>query len=130
MSDIVRLYPTGRGFSQVVIARGDKHVFVAGQCAVDDWGEIVGEGDLAAQTEQVMKNIQRAVTEAGGTLDDLVRLTIYVVDYEPAKRQIMQTVRDRFIPSDGGPASTLIGVSRLVDDRFLIEIEAQAIVGD
>lgn len=128
MTDITRLYPTGRGFSQVVIARGDRQVFIAGQCAVNDKGQVVGEGDLAAQTNQIMLNIERALAEAGGTFEDLVRMTIYVVDYEPDKRAVMQEVRNRFIPADAGPASTLIGVSRLVDERFLVEIEAQAVV--
>ena len=130
MTNITRLYPTGRGFSQVVIARGDRQVFIAGQCAVNEQGQVVGEGDLAAQTGQIMKNIERALSESGGTFDNLVRMTIYVVDYGPEKRAIMQAVRDRFIDAKAGPASTLIVVSKLVDERFLVEIEAQAIIED
>ena len=128
MSDIERIFPTGRGFSQVAIASGQRHLFLAGQCAVDETGAIVGEGNLAAQTEQIFKNIDRCLQAAGATFDDLVRMTVYVVDYDPSKRDVMQTVRDRYIDPAGGPASTLIGVSRLVVDAFLVEIEVQAIV--
>lgn len=128
MSKIDHLFPTGRGFSQVVIATGQKHIFLSGQCAVDGNGNIVGKGDLAAQTEQVMKNLAFGLLQAGATFDNLVRMTIYVVDYDSSKRNVMQAVRDRFISPDKGPASTLIGVSKLVSDDFLLEIEAQAIV--
>jgi enamine deaminase RidA (YjgF/YER057c/UK114 family) len=128
MTPINHLYPTGRGFSQVVIATGQKHVFISGQCAVDGRGKLVGKGDLAAQTEQVLKNIEGALRESGATFEHLVRMTIYVVDYDASRRDVMQSVRDRFIPPDQGPASTLIGVSKLVSDDFLLEIEAQAIV--
>ena len=81
-----------------------------------------------AQTEQIFANLERGLTEAGATFDDLVRMTIYVVDYDPAKRDLMQPVRDKYIDAGGGPASTLIGVSRLVSEHFLVEIEVQAIV--
>ncbi|MBS02749.1 MAG: translation initiation inhibitor [Gammaproteobacteria bacterium] len=127
---IKRLFPTGLGFSQAVIARGDRHIFLAGQCAMDRQGRLVGEGDLGAQTEQVMQNIEAGLKEAGASFDDVVPRTIYVVDYDPSKREIMQAVRGRYIPAEGGPASTLIGVSGLVHDAFLVEIEVQAIVRD
>ena len=90
---------------------------------------LVGKGDLAAQTEQVLKNIEVWLRVSGATFDDLVRMTIYVVDYDPEKREVMQRVRDRFIPSDQGPASTLVGVSKLALDDLLVEIEAQAVIG-
>ena len=129
MSDhIEQLFPTGRGFSQVVIARGDRHIFLAGQCAITPSGEIVGQGDIAIQTEQIFEKIKLGLEAAQATLADIVRMTIYVVDYTPEKRDQMQSVRDRYIPKDAGPASTLIGVAKLVHDDFLVEIEVQAIV--
>ncbi len=127
MSNIERLYPTGRGFSQVVIASGTRHVFISGQCAFDTQGRIVGIGDIAAQTEQIMQNLQQGLAAAGASFDDLVKITIFVVDYTAEKRNLIQAVRDRYIPADGGPASTLIGVSQLVAEELLLEIEAQAI---
>ena len=129
VSNIKRLSPTGRGFSQVVIATGQRHVFISGQVAINENGNLVGKGDLGAQTEQVLKNIEVWLRVSGATFDDLVRMTIYVVDYDPEKREVMQRVRDRFIPSDQGPASTLVGVSKLALDDLLVEIEAQAVIG-
>ena len=127
-SNIKRISPTGRGFSQAVIATGQRHVFISGQVAINENGNLVGKGDLAAQTEQVLKNIEVWLRVSGATFDDLVRMTIYVVDYDPEKREVMQRVRDRFIPSDQGPASTLVGVSKLALDDLLVEIEAQAVI--
>src|SRR5690606_9256384 len=67
-------------FSQVVTTAGNgKTVYAGGQNAVNAQGEIVGKGDLAAQTEQVMKNLQTALTACGATWDNLVKLTIHVV---------------------------------------------------
>ena len=130
MQHIQHLYPTGRGFSQVVIATGQRHIFLSGQTAVNLKGEVVGPGDIAAQTEQILKNIQQGLHEAGATFEDLVKMTIFVVDYDASKRELMQTVRNRYIDPQRGPASTLVGVSKLVSDDFLVEIEAQAIVVD
>ena len=106
---IERLYPTGRGFSQVIIATGVRHIFISGQCSLNEKGELVGEGDIAAQTEQILRNIERGLHESGANWDDLVRMTVYVVDYTHEKREAMQQVRDRFISPDAGPASTLVG---------------------
>ncbi|MEM7078291.1 MAG: RidA family protein [Pseudomonadota bacterium] len=128
MASIEQIYPTGRGFSQVVVASGSRHIFLAGQCAFDRQGRIVGKSDLAAQTEQIMQNIAAGLEAAGAGFADLVRMTIYVVDYTSEKRDIMQAVRDRYIDRDGGPASTLIGVAALVHEDLMVEVEVQALV--
>jgi len=122
-----RLYPTGQGWSQVVIATGRRNIFISGQVAVNEHGETVGKNDFIVQAEQIFKNLERGLRESGASFDDLVRMTIYIVDYGPEKRRLLQKVRSRFISEEGGPASTLIGVSALVSEDFLLEIEAQAI---
>ena len=127
MSEIKHLYPTGRGFSQVVIAKGDAHILISGQCSFDAAGQIVGVNDIAAQTDQILENIKQGLSEAGASFDDLVKMTIFVVDYDHEKREQIQLVRDRYISAEAGPASTLIGVSKLVHDDLLLEIEAHAI---
>src|SRR5690554_375081 len=67
-------------FSQVVITQGNgKTIYIGGQDAVNEKGEIVGKGDIAEQTEQVMKNIQIALAACGATFDNLVKLTIHIV---------------------------------------------------
>ncbi len=75
-----------------------------------------------------MENLRQGLEAADATFDDLVKMTVFVVDYSNEKRELIQEVRNRYIPPDGGPASTLIGVSKLVSDDLLIEIEAHAIV--
>jgi enamine deaminase RidA (YjgF/YER057c/UK114 family) len=116
-----------RGYSHVVSARGS-HVFIAGQVAFDADGHVVGAGDLRAQTEQVFKNLQRALAAAGARVEDLVKTTIFVVDYKPADRAVIAEVRSRFYGNVEAPASTLVGVQALVVPELMIEIEAIAVV--
>ena len=116
-----------RGYSHVVSAHG-RHVFIAGQVAFDANGRVVGAGDLRAQTEQVFKNLQRALAAAGARLDDVVKTTIFVVDYKPADRAVIAEVRSRFYGNVAPPASTLVGVQALVVPELMIEIEAVAVV--
>lgn len=67
-------------FSQVVTTQGNgKTIYIGGQDAVNMHGEVVGKGDIAKQTEQVMKNLQTALSACGATFEDLVKLSIYVV---------------------------------------------------
>ncbi len=67
-------------FSQIVITQGKgKTIYIGGQDAVNIQGEIVGKGDIAGQTEQVMNNLQTALSACGATFDNLVRLSIYLV---------------------------------------------------
>lgn len=67
-------------FSQVVTTQGKgKTIYVGGQDAVNARGEIVGKGDIGEQTEQVMKNLQTALSACGATFDNLVKLSIYIV---------------------------------------------------
>ena len=116
-----------RGYSHVVSARG-RHVFIAGQVAFDAEGRVVGAGDLRAQTEQVFKNLQRALAAAGARLEDLVKTTIFVVGYRPADREVIAEVRSRVYGNVEPPASTLVGVQALVVPELMIEIEAVAVV--
>ena len=127
MAKIQRLYPTGMGFCQVVVGTGQRHIHVSGQVAIDATGKLIGEGDLVAQTRQVMKNLERGLMEASATFDDLVKMTVFVVNYDPSMRARILEVRHQFIAKDAGPASTLIGVQSLVAPEFLIEIEGYAV---
>ncbi|HEU5296242.1 MAG TPA: RidA family protein [Burkholderiaceae bacterium] len=118
-----------RGYSHVVCARGTS-VFIAGQVAFDAEGHVVGAGDLRAQTEQVFANLRRALAAAGARIEDLVKTTIFVVNYKPVDREVIVDVRSRFFGSAPPPASTLVGVQSLVRPELLIEIEAVAVVDD
>ena len=115
------------GYTHVVDAPASQIVFVSGQVALDADGQLVGEGDFEAQTRQVFANLTRALEAAGATWPDVAKLTYFVRDV--SQLAAIRTVRDEFVDTERPPASTLVEVSRLVCDEFLIEIEAIAILG-
>lgn len=115
-------------YTHVVTASGGTTVYVSGQVAFDEDGKLVGRGDLAAQTRQVFQNLERALAAAGATFENVVKLTTYVVNYEPALVATIREIRSGYLPKDRPPASTLVGVEALAFDGLLIEVEAIAIV--
>ncbi|MFI9630718.1 RidA family protein [Streptomyces sp. NPDC052042] len=118
-------------YRQVAIASGAKLVFIAGQVAWDAEGTTVGEGDLAAQIEQCYVNINTALAEAGGTFDDVVKLTVYVVDWTPDKMPLLLDGMSRAAAKLGSapvPPATLVGVAALDIPDHLVEIEATAVL--
>ena len=133
MSELRHVRPTGMAnspaYTHVVGARGAETLYISGQVAIDESGKTVGVGDLGAQTEQVMQNLQTALLAAGATFDDVVKITTYVVGYTPEKRPIIAAARGKFLPQDKPPASTLVGVTALAAADWLIEIEAVAVIG-
>ncbi len=128
-------YPAAKGlainpaYSHVAVASGGRTVYTAGQVAIDENGVLVGPGDLAAQTEQVMRNLARCLEAAGATFEHVVKITTYVVNYTPEMRPIIGKARAPFFANRPPPASTLVGVSALALPEWLIEIEATAVVG-
>lgn len=115
------------GFSQVVIATGRKMVFVSGQTAWDTQKNIVGGDSVLEQARQAFRNLEKAMDAAGGTLEDVVALRIYVVDYQAESGTAVDIALREFF-SGNPPASTWIGVSALAVPEFLIEIEATAVL--
>lgn len=101
-------------------------VIISGQVALDKEGNLVGKGDLARQTGQVFINIKTIVEAAGGTMDDLVKIGIYMLDAREV--QAFRDVRDKFINIKNPPASTLVQVSGLFRPDLLVEVEATAII--
>jgi enamine deaminase RidA (YjgF/YER057c/UK114 family) len=118
-----------KGYTHVVTTEGGKIVYVSGQVALDSKGEIVGKNDLREQAEQVYKNLNVALDTAGATFNDVVKMNIYLVDYNPKDLPIIREVRSKYLSDESPPASTLIGVQSLFLDGLLIEIEAIALVG-
>jgi 2-iminobutanoate/2-iminopropanoate deaminase len=98
-------------------------VYVSGQLAFDENHELVGKGDVGAQTEQVLKNIERALTELGGTMADVVQVTVFVKDMSGLRA--IHEARLRAFPPPY-PTSTLVAVSAFVHPDALIEINAVA----
>ncbi len=125
------LFPsTDFGFAQVVTARQGKFVHCAGQTAWDKDMQIVGTGDLGRQLEQAFENVRLALEAGGATPNDVVRIMIYVVDYEPEQIEIIGQAMNSFFDKDNQPASTLVGVQSLALPEFLVEIEVTAVVDE
>ncbi|WP_171114045.1 MULTISPECIES: RidA family protein [Streptomyces] len=118
-------------YQQVSIATGSKLLFIAGQVAWDADGVTVGEGDLAAQVEQCYLNIGTALAEVGASLDDVAKLTVYVVDWTPDKMPLLLEGITRAATKLGvtpAPPATLLGVAALDVPEHLVEIEATAVI--
>jgi enamine deaminase RidA (YjgF/YER057c/UK114 family) len=116
------------GFSQVVAATGKRTLYLSGQTAWDAQKQLVGANDLLAQARQAFRNVRIAVEAAGGRLEDVVSLRIYVVDYGPANAEPVGRALRQSFPGPAMPAATWIGVSSLADPGFLIEVEAIAVM--
>jgi enamine deaminase RidA (YjgF/YER057c/UK114 family) len=114
-------------FSQVVAASGRRTIYTAGQVSIDEHGALVGAGDLAAQTAQVMRNVGLALSAVGASYADIVKITTYVVNYKPEYRTVIGKARSPFFASGTPPASTLVGVAALALPEWLVEIEAVAV---
>ena len=128
---IQRLNPPGlstpTGYSHVVSARGGRTIYIAGQVSQDVKGQVVGEGDLPAQTRQVFANLETALKAAGATFDDVVKMNTYMRD--ASQLQVYRDARATYF-TKALPASTLVEVSRLANPAFLIEIEVIAVVAE
>ena len=105
--------------------RVGNQVFISGQVAIDAEGQLVGKGDLVAQTRQVLENIKALVEAAGGNMDDIVKTTTFVTSMQDFAKTV-PTRREYF--HEPYPASTAVQVARLVDPDWLIEIEATAVL--
>jgi len=117
-------------FSQVSMAKGGRLVFVSGQVAWDAAGKPQHAGDLEAQTRLTYENVRRALAAAGGTFDDVIKYTIFVKNLDADKWKLISKVRAEFLATEPRPASTMVGVTSLVFDELLVEIEAYAMVPD
>jgi enamine deaminase RidA (YjgF/YER057c/UK114 family) len=108
-----------------VVAAGSRLVFTAGACPLDESGTTVGIGDVRAQAAQAVANLQVSLGDAGASLDDVIRTTVYVAS---SQRQDLvatwEVVRDAFAPHD--PPSTLLGVAALGYADQLVEVDAVA----
>ena len=113
------------GYSQIVEVTGSTTVFMAGQVAEKPDGEIVGVGDVRAQTHRVFENIGLALSSVGADFSQLVKLTVYMLDIRDV--DIVRQVRDEYVDTANPPASTTVEVSRLVHEDCLIEIDAVAV---
>ena len=112
-------------YSQGIMTEGGKVLFIAGQTASDAKGNVVGKGDIKAQTCQVFDNIKAVLEAAGGSLDDVVMTTTYITDRK--YREGYNEVR-RGIYKKDPPTSTLVIVSGLANEDYMIEIAGIAVL--
>jgi len=117
--------PNGNFSHATAIAATGKLVFISGMTARTVDGTIAGVGDIEVQTRQVCENVKAAVEEAGGTLDDIVRVDVYVRNMEHFDR-IHKVRREYF--TGIAPASTMVEVNKFTSPDYLIEINAIAVL--
>jgi enamine deaminase RidA (YjgF/YER057c/UK114 family) len=113
------------GYSRAV--RVGNQIFVTGTTATDEAGKIVGGDDLYLQSKQALSNIERVLKRAGATMKDVVRTRIFVTDISRWE-QVGKAHHEFF--ANVLPATTRVEVSKLISPEMLVEIEADAVVGD
>lgn len=118
--------PNGRAFSQGVVQGEGVVVHVTGQVAWDEHDNVVGAGDAGAQMEKAVENVRTVLAEVGGTLGDIVSMTVYFLDR--ADLPLIQRVRARHFDAANAPASVLVQVPGLVLPEFLVELVPVAVV--
>lgn len=117
------------GFSYGVLATGGRQLFLAGQTASDAEGQIVAFGDIVAQYERVLQNLQTVVEAAGGTMQDIVKMTIFVGDRDDYRAHLKPLGKvHRAYFGNHYPATALLEISRFFQDDALIEIEGIAVI--
>jgi enamine deaminase RidA (YjgF/YER057c/UK114 family) len=119
--------PTPQTYTQVVVATGNKLIFVAGQEPEDISGQLVGRGDFAVQVRQVFSNLGRALAAAGALPQHVAKITIYVVDYQRDHHYPIIDEARVALFGDHKPANVVMGVAALSPD-YLIEVDAFAVL--
>ena len=123
------LYPSAQySFSHVVTSTGKKTIYLSGQTARDKDGKLVGGNDLEKQMVQVLKNIRTGLKAVGASMDDIVRIEVYMVDWSSDKLPAYSAAMRQFFDPEHLPANTLIGIESLSFPEFLVEITATAVI--
>jgi enamine deaminase RidA (YjgF/YER057c/UK114 family) len=128
---VERINPEGLhanpGYHHVTVSSAARMVYLAGQCPLNEAGELTGDGDLAAQVGQVISNILVALSAVGAGPADVVRTVIYVVSADRADlSNVWQLLRSSALADALTSASTLLGVSQLGYPGQLVEIDVTA----
>ena len=95
------------GWTHVASVTGGKTIYISGQVGVNERGEIVGPGDLKAQTEQTFRNIELALAAVGATFKHVVKTNLYVVGLRQEHVPVIREVRGRYVSAEHPPVSTL-----------------------
>lgn len=118
-----------QAFTQVVVSTGPAvTVYISGQVAVDAGKKLIGGSNLGKQAMQAFHNLRIALASAGTTETDVVKLTIYIKNYKSADAEAVNAALRTYFLQENLPASTWIGVQSLADERYLIEVDAIAVI--
>jgi enamine deaminase RidA (YjgF/YER057c/UK114 family) len=101
-------------------------IFISGTVAMDDQGQVIGAGDMETQARAVFAQIEKLLGEAGATLGDVVKITTFVTDMSQYGK--FSSVRNEVFGDGPYPASATVGVSELVKEGLLVEVEALAVI--
>ena len=112
-------------YSQGVKCQTKSLVFVSGQVSLDAEGQVVGKGDVKAQTKQTLENLIKVLEEGGASLKDVVKVTVYLTNID--HRKAVAEIRAQYF-KENLPASTLVEVKSLVLEDLLVEIDAVAAI--
>ncbi len=117
-------------YSHIARARATELLFIAGQLAVNEAGELVGKSDFAAQMRQVFDNLGRALGGEGLGFANVTKFTTYLVHSQDIEGfiAVRKELFARIYPGGQYPPNTLLMVDRLVGEQFLIEVEAIAVI--
>ena len=116
--------PLKQYYSNCVRSEAGALLWISGQVALDKDGKLVGEGDLRAQAVQVLENIKAILEHSHATMDDVVKVTVYVTDIRAFND--ITDIREKYFPANG-PSSVICEVSALAWPEFMIEIDAVAV---
>lgn len=108
-------------YTHVVVSGGT--IYISGQVANNEKGEVVGKGDLHAQVTRVFENLSTCLKSVDAKFSDIVKMNTYVVNMKPEDLAVIREVRKKYLTPENPPASTLVGVQALANPDFLIEIE-------
>ena len=118
-----------RFYSHAVSIEGPaKLVYVSGQVSLDQDGKVVGAGDMRAQSEQVFKNLSQVLRAAGAGWDDVIKMNSYMVGLNADNVAAFREGRSKHLKAKRPPASTLVGVTSLVQPDLLLEVEVVAAI--
>ena len=117
------------GYANGILTSGGRLLFLAGQTGMNATGQIAASGDLVAQFTQALANLKTVVEDAGGTMTDIVKLTLFVTD-KPAYRANLKPLGEAYRSFFGRyyPTMTLVEVKSLFDDEAVVEIEGLAVL--
>jgi enamine deaminase RidA (YjgF/YER057c/UK114 family) len=116
------------GYSHIAIVPAGRQLHISGQVALDAAGNVVGKGDIGAQAEQVFANLKIALAAGGADFSKVFKLVTYVVNLTPDKLPPVRAARAKYFGDGPYPASTLVGVTALVNPDLLLEVEVIAML--